>query len=55
MTNWLQEMSWVQAKEVLSKTNALLIPIGSTEQHGPHLPLGVRDFQPPTPLPGHGL
>jgi creatinine amidohydrolase len=37
----LHDMSWPEVEEVLKKPNAVLIPIGSVEQHGPHLPLSV--------------
>jgi creatinine amidohydrolase len=44
---WLQELSWEAVDEYLSaEANAsILVPIGSIEQHGPHLPLGVDSFQ----------
>jgi len=37
----LSRMSWAQAREVLGKAQVALLPVGSTEQHGPHLPLGT--------------
>ena len=37
----LDEMSWPEVAEVLKKPNVVLLPIGSMEQHGPHLPLNV--------------
>ena len=37
----LQEMSWVDVKEYLKKSDMIIIPLGSIEQHGPHLPLGT--------------
>lgn len=40
----LDEMSWPEAKEVLSKPNAVLLPIGATEAHGTHLPINVDSF-----------
>ncbi len=41
----LQELSWTEA-EVYFKTNDMvIIPIGSTEQHGPHLPLGTDYYE----------
>ena len=39
----LSEMSWVEAKEYFSKNDTVILPIGSTEQHGPANPLGT-DF-----------
>jgi len=40
----LQEMSWVDVQENLDHNDMVIIPIGSTEQHGPHLPLGTDSF-----------
>lgn len=37
----LSRMSWTQAREALGKAQVALLPVGSTEQHGPHLPLGT--------------
>ena len=37
----LDEMSWPEVKERLSKPNVIIVPVGSTEQHGAHLPLNV--------------
>jgi len=37
----LHDMSWPEVEEALKKPNAVLIPTGSVEQHGPHLPLSV--------------
>lgn len=37
----LEEMSWVEAKDSLPKAKIGVVPVGSTEQHGPHLPLLV--------------
>ncbi|MEN3010188.1 MAG: creatininase family protein [Candidatus Bipolaricaulaceae bacterium] len=37
----LSRMSWAQAREALGKAQVALLPVGSTEQHGPHLPLGT--------------
>jgi len=39
----LEQLSWTEARERLQSTKVALIPVGSTEQHGPHLPLGT-DF-----------
>lgn len=40
----LQEMSWKDVQENLTKNDMVIIPIGSTEQHGPHLPLGTDSY-----------
>lgn len=37
----LDDMSWPEVEKVLDKPNAVLIPVGSVEQHGLHLPLSV--------------
>lgn len=35
------DMTWPEVEEVLREPNAVLLPIGSTEQHSRHLPLNV--------------
>ena len=37
----LSRMSWPQAREALRQAAVALLPVGSTEQHGMHLPLGT--------------
>ncbi len=37
----LEELTWPQAKEAFQKTKVVVIPTGSIEQHGPHMPLGT--------------
>ncbi len=39
----LGEMSWAEAKEYFEKNDIAILPVGSTEQHGPANPLGT-DF-----------
>jgi creatinine amidohydrolase/Fe(II)-dependent formamide hydrolase-like protein len=41
----LQEMSWVDIKEYLKTNDMVIIPLGATEQHGPHLPLGTDYYE----------
>jgi creatinine amidohydrolase/Fe(II)-dependent formamide hydrolase-like protein len=41
----LQEMTWTDVKDYLSRDDMVIIPLGSTEQHGPHLPLGTDYYQ----------
>ena len=36
----MKEMTPLDAEERLSLRRCLIVPVGSTEQHGPHLPLG---------------
>ena len=38
---WLQELTWPEIAEYLQSERIVLVPIGSTEQHGPAGPLGV--------------
>ena len=39
---WLQENSWKELDELRQNAkNLVIIPVGSTEQHGNHLPLGT--------------
>jgi creatinine amidohydrolase len=40
----LENLTWAKAKEAFSKCKTAIIPMGSTEQHGPHLPLGTDFF-----------
>ncbi len=39
----LERMTWPQARAAFNRTSFVVVPVGSTEQHGPHLPLGT-DF-----------
>jgi len=38
------EMTWPEAEERLRKVDIALLPVGSVEQHGPHLPLDNDAF-----------
>lgn len=38
------DLTWVEVKEWLKKTDVVLVPIGSTEQHGPGLPMGIDSY-----------
>jgi len=40
----MEELTWYEYAERI-KTDVILLPIGSTEQHGPHLPLGTDAMQ----------
>jgi len=40
----LGDMRWPEIQEVLKKTNVVLLPIGSTEQHGRHLPVNFDTY-----------
>ncbi len=37
----LYEISWTEAQKLAEKTDVAILPVGSTEQHGPHNPLGT--------------
>jgi creatinine amidohydrolase/Fe(II)-dependent formamide hydrolase-like protein len=41
---YLGELAWPDVKEFLSKHNVVIIPVGSCEQHGPHLPLDTDAY-----------
>ena len=41
----LQEMTWVDVKDYLKTNDMVIIPLGSTEQHGPHMPLGTDSYE----------
>lgn len=38
---FLERLTWPQAKQAFEKTSVVVIPTGSNEQHGPHLPTGT--------------
>jgi creatinine amidohydrolase len=40
-STFLAEMTWPELQKRLETNPVILIPCGATEQHGPHLPLGV--------------
>jgi creatinine amidohydrolase len=37
--NYLPHMTWKEVEEALTRTDMVIIPVGSIEQHGKHLPL----------------
>ncbi len=41
MATMLGELTWVQAEEAFKDNRIALLPVGSTEQHGHHLPLAT--------------
>jgi creatinine amidohydrolase/Fe(II)-dependent formamide hydrolase-like protein len=41
---YMGELTWVDVKEFLSKHDVAIIPVGSCEQHGPHLPLDTDAY-----------
>lgn len=40
------ELTWQDLAEAVEETNTVVFPVGSTEQHGHHLPLGVDSYMP---------
>jgi creatinine amidohydrolase/Fe(II)-dependent formamide hydrolase-like protein len=40
----LGELTWPEAKKRFEEVDVALLPVGSVEQHGPHLPLDVDAF-----------
>lgn len=42
----LEKLTWPMAKKAFEDTSMVVIPVGSTEQHGPHLPVGTDFFLP---------
>lgn len=43
-TIYYDSLTWPEINEAVSARKVVLLPIGSTEQHGPHLPLDVDNF-----------
>ena len=41
----IEQMTTPEFTDGLQKTRTVLLPIGATEEHGPHLPLGTDTFQ----------
>lgn len=41
---WINELTWEDVEEYLQRDNIAIIPVGSTEQHGPAGPLGVDAY-----------
>src|SRR5499426_2407167 len=41
--NYLPHMSWPEVQDLLTRTDMVIIPIASLEQHALHLPIGT-DF-----------
>ena len=41
---WINELTWTDISDYLKHDDMVLIPVGSTEQHGPAGPLGVDAY-----------
>jgi creatinine amidohydrolase/Fe(II)-dependent formamide hydrolase-like protein len=48
----LARMTWPEAREALGRARVAILPVGSCEQHGPHMTLdtdlAVAEASPPT-------
>lgn len=42
----IAELTWQELDAATDETSTLLLPVGSTEQHGHHMPLGVDTYMP---------
>jgi creatinine amidohydrolase len=42
----LADMTWREVATAVEETQTMLLPVGSTEQHGHHMPLGVDVYMP---------
>jgi len=42
----MQEVTWEDFEAFVRRSGVVIVPVGSTEQHGPHLPLGVDTIIP---------
>jgi creatinine amidohydrolase len=42
--NYLPHMTWPEVEKFLERSDMVIFPVGSVEQHGPHLPLGTDYF-----------
>ena len=43
---FLEDMTWFDVQELLKRQKTILVPTGSIEQHGPHLPLNTDVVAP---------
>ena len=41
----MQDMTWPEVKDVLEEAKLAILPVGSLEQHGPHLALSVAKLR----------
>jgi len=41
---YLCELTWLDVKEFLATHNIVVVPVGSCEQHGPHLPIDTDAY-----------
>lgn len=43
-TGTMMDMTWVEVERAAQKSNLVLLPVGTIEAHGPHLPLGTDTY-----------
>jgi len=43
---WFAELSMEEVKETVEANKVIILPVGSVEEHGPHLPLCTDSIQP---------
>lgn len=41
---YYDRLTWPELREAVAENRVIVLPVGSTEQHGPHLPLNVDNF-----------
>jgi len=47
-SQWLRNLTWEDIKEQIKVAKGtVILPVGSTEQHGPHLPVGTDTMVAP--------
>lgn len=39
MATYIEQLTWEENRDLEHRATAILVPVGSTEQHGPHLPV----------------
>lgn len=42
---WLHELTSDDVEAYLKRDDTVIVPIGATETHGPHLPMGTDTFE----------
>jgi creatinine amidohydrolase len=42
--NFLPDMTWPEVQDLLTRTDMVILPVTSLEQHGPQLPIGTDYF-----------
>ncbi len=44
MMHWMQDKKWTDVKDSIKEGCVAIIPMGSVEQHGKHLPVGTDTY-----------